>query len=381
MDNRMVLFVGGTWDDDGGRKSSLVTTLAQAMNWPNGSLHLFNGGHFDALVELQRIVRMYDVVIWMPNVPNDKPKVIADIKKLNPTAVLVTSKRNVEQKYSFHHLVARALRVRSNLFIEFTKGCMHPYGMSLYDPLGNVWCQTENIHRLAGALRDRIRDLLSFTRVRSKSIGVPCEIPDRPRFFELCRTVAGKLHALIHTEDQDRFLGNIAFRCERGFPAFRDDDIVYVSRRNVDKRYIDRDRGFVAVNVGRSIEEKGVFYYGPDKPSVDAPIQVGLFKWYSNIRYMIHTHAYISGAAFTNEAIPCGALEEYEAIIELVPDQDVRVVQLNLLGHGSIMMAEDVEDLEDMVEWLVARPAPEDIRRIQESQVASRMAISGEAKC
>lgn len=41
---------------------------------------------------------------------------------------------------------------------------------------------------------------------------------------------------------------NVSFRCEKGFPSFRDKNIIYVSKRNMDKRMIGKE-GFVAVNL------------------------------------------------------------------------------------------------------------------------------------
>jgi len=327
----------------------------------------FNGGKFEQLQTILDLVPRYQTIIWMPNVPNDKPKLVSEIKRRNPTAVLVTSKRNDGFKYSLHHLIARALKVRANLFVEiFTPDVPGAkFHARLFDPLGNQWVETRDFMRLGAALQSRIMELHSFTRVRSTSIGVPVEVPSgHEEFFALARRYADVFHALIHTEDQDRFLGNMAFRCERGFPAVRcGDDLVFVSRRNVDKRYIDRDNGFVAVDMAvdqaKTDVRQGIFYYGDAKPSVDAPIQVELFKQYYNIQYMLHSHVYIRGARFTSRILPCGALEEVDEITQMFSDRSSTFVAVNLRGHGSLIMSADVESLRDLDDGFAARPAPE----------------------
>lgn len=366
LDNDMVLMVGGTWDDDGGRPSSVLRQLALPFIGRPEDFTLFNGGSFDQLLAILELVPRYSTIIWMANVQNDEPKLVNEIKKRNPTAVLVTSKRNDSGRYSFHHLIARALKVHANLFVEIFRPdvSVAMYHARLFDPLGNQWIETSDFKKLGESLKSRITELHSFTRVRSKCMGVPVETPDRPEFFALARQYADVFHSLIHTENQDRFLGNMAFRCERGFPAFRcGDDLVFVSRRNVDKRHIDREHGFVAVDMAvdsvKTDVSEGVFYYGDDKPSVDAPIQVELFKRYENIQYILHAHVYIREAPFTGRVLPCGAIEELGEIAGLVPDRSTTFATINLLGHGSIVMASEVGQLRGLDKLYVARQVPE----------------------
>ena len=77
---------------------------------------------------------------------------------------------------------------------------------------------------------------------------------------------------------------------------------------------------------------------------------------------MIHSHCYINNAPFTKCAIPCGALEEVDEILNLIKDKyngdyDRDFYLINLLGHGSIMMSSDVSKLKNMD--IVSRTIPE----------------------
>lgn len=129
----------------------------------------------------------------------------------------------------------------------------------------------------------------------------------------------------------------MSFRCENGFPSFKNDDNqIYVSRRNIDKREIAAD-GFVpVVQVNDAI-----VYFGPNKPSVDTPIQIRLYHHYRNVRYMLHSHVYAELWPFTSTVLPCGALEEADEVIKLFQSVDDCNFCVNLLGHGSLVLAHD----------------------------------------
>ena len=123
---------------------------------------------------------------------------------------------------------------------------------------------------------------------------------------------------------------NLPFRCARGFPSVRSGGLVFVSRRDVDKRYVGPE-AFVAVDLDCG---SGCRYYGPEKPSVDTPVKVRLYQHYGLVRYMLHSHTYVDGAPTTSEPIPCGAVEESDAIRSILPDPSAVDFAVNLRGHG-----------------------------------------------
>jgi len=96
------------------------------------------------------------------------------------------------------------------------------------------------------------------------------------------------------------------------------------------------------------VEELQVFYIGDHKPSVDTPIQLLLYQYYKHIRFMIHSHTYIQNAPYTHDVIPCGAVDEFYEIIKMFSDHTHTNIQLNLKGHGSIVMVKNLEDLKNI---------------------------------
>lgn len=349
-----MLIVGGSFDDNGGKPSSLVSKLGEAVMQDDVGfdVKLYNGGHYDLLEALLEESKHFDYVIWWANVPNDKPK-IRNVKDVNHRAMLVTSKRNDNNKYSFAELINRALGSKANLCVQFSK-VEDRFTMMLFDPLGNSWYSGDSIPKLYHAMAERLKYLKSITRQGCVHTDGNIEIPDEREFFDIVRNYADTFHELIKPDSAvTRFLGNSSFRCQRGFPSFRKDDFIYVSRRNVDKRFIDRD-AFVPV---RFEEDTTLYYYGDSKPSVDTPIQARLYKLLPNINYMIHAHVYISGAPFTKSMVPCGGLEEVEEVMSVIEDENKDFYAINLIGHGCIVMAKDVEQLKYL--HYISRPLPE----------------------
>jgi hypothetical protein len=354
------LIVVGDFNDAGGRVSSFGREFIKEyrIRESAGEHTAYNGGRFE---DLERIVFAdFDTIIWFANVPNDKPKLIREVKKNNPTCMLVTSKRNNLSKYDFAEIINRALQTKSNLLVEFkleSKGTFIDYSCitsSVYDPLGNCFLNgSSSIPLLVDVLVVRLESLRSFTRQKSIRIGETLPFPktySRTGFLEIARKYANKFHKFLPTTD--RFVGNASFRCADGFPSFRDGRLIFVSKRNIDKCDIDED-GFVAVRRGINCIE----YYGDNKPSVDTPIQLALYDNYHHINYMIHSHAYVKDAPTVTKVIPCGALQEFIAVRDLVPHPSCNWFFVNLLGHGSVCAAEKFGMLANI--QYIPRPLPE----------------------
>lgn len=353
-----VLMVGGRWDGKGGRASGLFRKLVEEVSRRHDA-DAFNGGMFGELSGLLGRCPGYDCVFWMADVPNDLDKT-RDVKKTAPHVMLVTSKRNDSSQYDERELVLRALESKSNLLVEFSKGGGGVFNMRALDPLGNIWYDGADVPAAAGAVMERISFLKSMTREGSRQEDSSPSLPDQSDFVTCVREIAGEIQELVkETTEDPRFLGNASFRetrCMKTFPSFRDGGGVFVSRRNVPKRFIGLD-DFVAVHLAGD----GVGYRGEHKPSVDTPIQLRLYRALPNINYMIHTHCYIEGAPFTGECIPCGAVEEAAAVIEVIlaayGDLGQGLYKVNLRGHGSIAMSGDLSGFEGI--GFYSRPMPE----------------------
>lgn len=383
---KKVVFVCGTFNNEGGKPSSIgaelhtgFTAKAFCPSLTDYDVTFINGGTMADLEHAAHKAASANVVIWLANVPNEHPKnCVRSIKVVNPTCVLVTSKRSVEKAYSFPEVVQHALNLHSNLVILFTalggisgKG---RYRAQLIDPLGNLFwegAKSEEFHELGAALNLRVSYLLSLRRMGTvKAIGsCPENTPEENLFLSLVRQAARQFATLIPSPGEiTRFVGNAAFRCSHGFPSFKDGQVVYVSRRNVDKQGIT-SKDFVPI-IGEA--DGKLVYCGDHKPSVDAPIQVRLFELYPNIKYMIHGHVYLTDAPTTETVLPCGALLEANEVWDHFPEPDQEAFALNLRGHGFIAGAEDVDTLGKLLVNMIARPMPENQLSWVRSQLANQ---------
>ena len=375
-----VLIVGGTFDNEGGRPSKLIYKIYEELKKePFFEITYANGGLVSDLHNgiLPDVIN-YNVVLWFANVSNDEDK-LRDVKAINPKTILITSKRNDNNKYTFAELISRALAIKANLTIEFSKQ-EDKFNMMLFDPLGNVFYDGLEVAELCDKLVNRTKKLLTFTRVpsvRDTENEVPV-VPEETEFFEFAHSCADIFHNLIRpAKGTERFLGNMSFRCQNGFPSFRGENgIIYVSRRNVDKSDINA-RSFVPTYLDEAMITR---YFGENKPSVDTPIQLRLYNLCPWANYMLHAHCYVDTTNIldtmmirTNEPIPCGALEELSEIRIVLPARDgsfvefsknaPRLLAINLTGHGCILIAKDIEILKELQKHkdncFVQRPTPE----------------------
>jgi hypothetical protein len=378
------LFVGGTFDHEGGRPSKLIDSIiGHILKDTRFEVTIYNGGTVDNLhLDIWPSVVNYDVVFWFANVSNDEIKV-RDVKSLNPKCILITSKRNDNSKYTFAELISRALAIKANLTVEFSKQ-EDKFNMMLFDPLGNVFYDGLKAEDMVDSMMNRLYKLTKFTRVptiQDIDSETP-EVPNESEFFDFAHSCADIFHNLIRpAKGTERFLGNLSFRCQNGFPSFRGQNgIIYVSRRNVDKSDIGA-ASFVPTYLD---EEMRTMYFGEAKPSVDTPVQLRLYKLFPWANYMIHAHCYVDTVGIndtmvvhTKNPVPCGALEEVEEIYNILPKlitdapgaltmfnkNAPRLLAINLVGHGCILIAKDKEILKELQNHkdncFIQRPTPE----------------------
>ena len=364
MENPRILLVGGTFDYAGGKASGVITKMHTVLETLTDNITYYNGGFIDELHNMiLPQVKDVEIVFWMPNVPNEAPK-MRNVKAINPKVILVSSKRNDNSKYAFSELINRALQQKSNLVIEFSKNEeTETFGMCVFDPLGTVFYKGRDIVMMTANAYLRACDLTQFTRVQSVQVEGTKLAPDQPEFFAFARECSDIFHNLINPDaGVTRFLGNMSFRCQNGFPSYRGEDgLIYVSRRNVDKRYINAE-SFVPTYRG---DDGKVYYYGEHKPSVDTPIQQRLYELFPQMNYMLHAHCYINlpGVVQTQHPVPCGALEEVQEIINATMYnglQDAKLIAVNLVGHGCIIMAASMDEINNIPHSaFFSRPMPE----------------------
>lgn len=365
-----ILLVGGSFDNDGGRESGLVKKLHKALkNIENVSTEIYNGGYYKSLEEILSSTINYDVVFWMANVPNDYPK-IRDVKEVAPHVMLVSSKRNDNDKYPFKELVERTLAMKANLTLEFKKMESGIFNIMVFDPLGSVWYEGQNINNAVLAVINRLSFLMSITRkatIKSED-NVNLKLN---WYFDRFKLDEKKADGIVESIISDEYLDLITeyakvfqnimgvnnksvetakmsppqvFRCSKGMPSFRSGNLVVVSKRAVFTQFLTKE-DFVATYM----ENGELFYYGDDKPSVDTPNHIKLYENLKNINFIIHSHNYIDGAPFTNVAIPCGAIEESDEVIKAIKESygslDGNRYMINLKGHGSFLLGSSIDDL------------------------------------
>lgn len=324
--------VVGTFDQNQGRPSSIGRQIIAHLDCEG-----INGGN---LRELDLDFSQFDALLWMPNIDNSEDKLISRIKAKNRKLLLISSKRCVETEYHESDVVGRLLKTRSNLGIMIEKEGR--YRFKLLDPLGNIFCDTTDLEELCQSLLQRVEFLLSLTRWSSSQVAEIRDFSISPEFLDIVRSYGDEFSKFVNAINPNRFLGNAATRCSHGFPAQRQGERIFVSRRNVDKQGMG-EKDFVETSLVISTMANQVGYYGNQKPSVDTPVQLLLFDYYPAVHYMIHGHVYVKGAPMTKSKIPCGYLEEFVEVAHLFPSPDSKNFAINLRGHGCLIMASDLE--------------------------------------
>lgn len=338
-----ILMLGGNWDTNGGRPSSIINQIHNNLNsklTEKDTLTFYNGGNYSDLTTIIETVTDYEVVFWFANVPNNLPKV-RNIKQINPNVLLIGSKSNIDNKYTFVDVLNRTLMQRHNLSILFQKQSTEKnYSFLLFDPLGTEWYAGTDIAKLTDRLYDRISFLLTTTRRHTYKLEQKIEIQNNETFFDYVRDVAKIFHETIqHTDGVTRFMGNASFRGPN--------NIIYVSERDVDKSLIDINH-FVAAFT--DFETDKTYYYGDKKPSKDTIVQTYLYSMFPNINYIIHSHCYIEGGVPTTTPVPCGSLNEIDEIKQAMEygyrnNYNKTYYKFNLKGHGMLLMAATIDEL------------------------------------
>lgn len=205
-----VLLTAGTWNkeknNDGlyGKKSGLIEKMYELLKKENDlEIDYYNGGKYEDLGKLVESANNYELIFWMANVPNELPKV-RDVKKVNPMALVIGSKRNHYNpetdalEYTFVEILNKSLLQRNNLTIEFSKlKDQTNFKMLLFDPLGTLWYEGYDLCELVTSMMRRIRFIMTTRREKTYGIDELKEIPNHEEFFQYVRDVAEIFHKTI----------------------------------------------------------------------------------------------------------------------------------------------------------------------------------------
>ena len=275
------------------------------------------------------------------------------IKDKFPTQMLVLGIKN----NNFKNAMNLTLEYKANITILINDDIM------VFYPLGNIFYKGNNIKDMFKIIINRLNFLNSITRQKTISIKNnniklnwyfdmfaesmiqikdKITIPDCSEFLDIVRNYAQQYYDLFE-DKTDNHEFKRTMRCRRGMPSFRYKNNIIVSKRIITNEFITNEDMVAIYKKGENI-----YYYGDDKPSVDTPIHVKLYKEFNHINFIIHSHEYIKNAPFTKKVIPCGAIEEYKEIITTIKENfnyNNNLFIVNELGHGSIILSSNLENL------------------------------------
>lgn len=330
-----ISIVGGNFDTENGKKSSVISKLGENFN--NASI--YNGGNINNIENIfaDNGFKESDLIIWMPNIQNETPKNYPNKKR---GSVLICSKI-MRDNYTRVDAISRIFKMHGNAVIAITKD-QNIFTFELIDALGNTWYKGSQLNKLS----DKILEFYSFTKsaIRLPSIKISTDSDDNIENYSLEEFIGinKELQYKIETSCGNRFFGNISTRCQKLFPSLRYNSI-YVSPRNSNKKSLttlDMVKCFLHNNT--------VFYYGNNKPSVDTPIQLAIYDKYPNINFMIHGHAKVKNAPTTSNYCLCGDFNEVNEISELIDDTSSYGI-INLKKHGFLIYANNTKQLVEII--------------------------------
>lgn len=333
--NTEIQIVGGNFGINQ-KPSSVVNKIAEIL----GTYNVLNGGSIEDLpTELSS-----DLILWMPNIVNEEPKHYPS-KKVG--SVLICSKV-MREGYRKIDAVSRIFKLHGNAVIAIYKDAI-PFTFELIDALGNIWYKGSNISELS-------KFILVFYNFTKEAVRIQTKREDIDIHFdnEIINTLDGliqtniKLQKHIETSCGNRFFGNISTRCQKLFPSFKiNSNYMFVSPRNSNKESLTSD--------DMVLYSSDNTYSGNNKPSVDSPTQIKLYKLYPNINFMIHGHAVISGIGEvnTNNYRLCGDIREVEEVLDVVSTSEKSFV-VNLKNHGFLIGANSLNLLNELVDKIIS---------------------------
>ena len=338
-----VLIVGG--NPDKRIPSSIINKLAKEFQTRDNSVSVCNA-------YIPETISGYNLVLWMPDIPNDHPK---NYPVKDKGSVLICSKV-MRKDTTEADAVTRIFKMHGNAVITINKRIPKVFEFKLIDALGNKWKKTSYISQLVKSLLKfyewtDCQKRISFKR-NSQSIPTNIlqsyDIELDQKFIDLNTLIADKVESSLGT----RFFGNFSTRCMKLFPSKRvDNNIFLFSPRNVDKKRITKD-DFVLIDPP--------YFYGDRIYSVDAPCHIEIYKRYPDINYMIHGHAFLKynekaslTVPETENYYPCGDLREVKEITKLF-DRGFRVI--NLKNHGFLIASKDLPTINDYIKEFAFNP-------------------------
>jgi len=315
------LIVGGNFGDTP-KNSKILDLINKNLNGD-----IINGGSFNDLQSISMKVHQYDFVIWMPNISNEFEEL--KIMKKPGSTMFVSKQIGEKRERNRVDAVTRIFKFGANAVLAINIDDK-PFKFTLIDALDNDWYDGYDINELV--IQMNILHEWSSTSIRK---GTTRKVDDIDRLIELNKKVADVSH-----NQGIRYFGNLSTRCTKMFPSIRLEDSILVSPRNSDKNRLKRND---LVNVSNELK-----YRGLNKPSVDTPVQVELYKLFPKINFFIHGHRQIKDIKTTEHYFPCGDLREVPEIEKLMKNQNYG--SINLKNHGFLLFSDTIDNLKELVD-------------------------------
>ena len=318
------IVIGGNFGD-AIKASSIMEQISLKLK-----SELINGGTIETLIAASNVLN-YDLVLWSVNVPNDVEKIYP--KKSNGSVLFCT--KVIRENRNFGDAVARIFKMNANAVIAIDSSAK-PFKFDLIDALGNNWCSTTNVEELVTGMLKIYNWTKGSIRIKSNKTQLNTYDKNLDVLCNIVKIIADK----VENERGGRYFGNVSTRCSKLFPSMKiNDDLILVSARNSSKERLSSE-DFVFTQ----LINNEVAYNGDKKPSVDTPIQLNLYNRFKEINFIVHGHAYIKEADFTEHYYPCGDLRELLAIEQKLSSNPNSFV-LNLKNHGFIIGTNSLESL------------------------------------
>ena len=348
MTESKVLFVGGNWDDFGGRPSRYMSKFIKAITNKVGEANLvsYNGGHYEELKDIVNRSNEFEIIFWFPNIPTDKEK-LKNPKDVNKHAITINYKRNDNNKYHFQELISISMSLRTELTCEVRKTDEGRYELRVFDTVGTVWSDFNiNLNKSVAELFSRLSALRKTRYAKYIQSGDAISVPTDKVTNEVLNTfnsLESDFKSLIKPKEGiQRVISTFGVR---GYvdPTSHLNDTIFVSERSVVNKV--KLENFVAVKMfGNKLK-----YYGFKKPNVDAGTIAKLFNLLPNVNYVIHSHVYASEYPFTERSIPSGGLQMVDELMKVINKKGFKNnFCVNVIGHGCFILTSDKKFLNNV---------------------------------
>ena len=362
MKTLQVLFISGNWNNEEGRSSKYMSIVSDFVSKKiTGHVDIYNGGNLNDLKKImEEKVPSSEVVFWFPNIPSELREGIKNPKDYNPSCTLINYKRNDNNRLTYDDLRSLAIANKADLTCEVFKDDTGRYQMRVFDSNDTIVSDfTQSTGKSITDLISRIYILRSLAYSKLIHTGELIDIVNpnfneiAEKYIEFGEVLANKLN----NQFIKRHLGEIAFRGNID-PVTKSNDIVYVSARHVrrDELTPDDKSKFVAT---RLLSNK-INYYGEAKPCFNCSTYSRILSHLPKVNYIFFSNFYIDGARYTEKVLPSQCVQQVQEISNLIINNNYESnFAINLLGCGSMIFINSLEELDKYYEKLIQRDLPE----------------------